>query len=200
MKFLNITGLSRFYEKLKQVFVKSSGTTTQGNIVTYGDSGTTIVDSGYTIAASVPADAKFTDTTYTASTTDKDGLMSATDKEKMDGIESGAEVNILESVQVNGTALSVTNKAVNIDLSSYATKNDISTVYSYKGTVATYSALPTSNNKVGDVYNIETKDTANNIKAGDNVAWNGTSWDNLSGVVEIDISEITTAEIDALFV
>ena len=35
-------------------------------------------------------------------------------KEKMDGVESGAEVNIVETVQVNGVALPVSNKTVNV--------------------------------------------------------------------------------------
>ena len=39
---------------------------------------------------------------------------------KLEGIEAGAEVNIIETVKVNGTALGVTDKAVNIDLSAYA--------------------------------------------------------------------------------
>lgn len=42
------------------------------------------------------------------------GLMSASDKDKLDGIESGAEVNIIEDVKVNGTSLTVTSKSVNI--------------------------------------------------------------------------------------
>ena len=42
-------------------------------------------------------------------------------KTKLDGIAEGAQTNVLESVKVNGTALTVTNKAVNVDLSAYAT-------------------------------------------------------------------------------
>lgn len=44
---------------------------------------------------------------------------------KLGGIESGAQVNIIEVVKVGETALTVTDKAVNIDLSSYATKDDL---------------------------------------------------------------------------
>lgn len=39
---------------------------------------------GYTIAKSVPADAKFTDTTYGVATSTSNGLMSSTDKTKLD--------------------------------------------------------------------------------------------------------------------
>lgn len=44
------------------------------------------------------------------------------DKTKLSGIASGAQVNVIESVKVNGSALNVSSKAVNIDLSAYATK------------------------------------------------------------------------------
>ena len=155
-------------------------------------------------------------TTYTNATTSKAGLMSNDDKSKLDGIAAGSQVNVIESVKVNGKALSISNKSVNVDLSTYATKSslsayattsslsayakktDIANVYMYKGTVATYSELPTSAT-TGWVYNIETADAAHDIKAGDNVAWNGTAWDNLSGILDIGISEISTSEIDTLF-
>ena len=71
------------------------------------------------------------------------------------------------------------------DLSVYALKTDISTVFRYKGSVDTYSQLPSGTQAVGDVYNIATDDNANNIHAGDNVVWNGTYWDNLSGAVDL---------------
>lgn len=69
--------------------------------------------------------------------------------------------------------------------STYAKKTDISTAFRYRGSVDTYSALPTNGVAVGDVYNVVAADTANNIKAGDNVAWNGNGWDNLSGIVDL---------------
>ena len=71
------------------------------------------------------------------------------------------------------------------DLSVYALKTDISTVFRYKGSVDTYSQLPSGTQAVGDVYNIATDDNANNIHAGDNVVWNGAYWDNLSGAVDL---------------
>lgn len=48
----------------KQVKGLSTGTT-ENHIVTWGANGYTVKDSGYTIATSVPSDAKFTDTTST---------------------------------------------------------------------------------------------------------------------------------------
>lgn len=206
-KFLTLNGLSHFLTKIRGIFVGAASNTTEGHIVTFGADGKTIADSGHTIAADVPANAKFTDTTYTAATASKDGLMSKTDKSKVDGVEAGAQANVIESVQVNGTALEVTSKGVNIDLSGYtptsalaeyAKKTDITAVFRYKGTVTAYSALPTDA-EVGDVYNITAADQTNHIKAGDNVVWNGTEWDNLSGILEMDITEISNDEIDTLF-
>lgn len=57
----------------------------------------------------------------------------------------------------------------------------LTTVYQYKGSVATYADLPTTGKKVGDVWNIETADPDHGIKAGDNVAWDGAQWDTLGG-------------------
>lgn len=74
------------------------------------------------------------------------------------------------------------------DAGNYALKSDITTMYKYKGTVATEADLPETA-EVGDVYNVEAD--------GGNRAWTGTEWDNLGGTVEIETA--TNAEIDALF-
>lgn len=57
----------------------------------------------------------------------------------------------------------------------------LTTVYQYKGSVATYADLPTTGQKVGDVWNVERADPDHGIKAGDNVAWDGAQWDILGG-------------------
>lgn len=57
----------------------------------------------------------------------------------------------------------------------------LATVYKYNGSVETYADLPTSGQKVGDVWNVETADPDHGIKAGDNVAWDGAQWDTLGG-------------------
>lgn len=73
----------------------------------------------------------------------------------------------------------------------------IGSVMTYKGTVATYSALPTSGQIVGDVWNV--------TENGHNYAWSGTTWDDLGG--DVDLSEyvkhseliaITNSEIDTI--
>lgn len=57
----------------------------------------------------------------------------------------------------------------------------LTTVYKYKGSVETYADLPTSEQQIGDVWNVETADPDHGIKAGDNVAWDGAQWDTLGG-------------------
>lgn len=78
------------------------------------------------------------------------------------------------------------------DLSVYAKKSDIAKAVNYKGSVNSYSDLPKSAMAVGDMYNITTEDKANGIKAGDNVVYNGNSWDNMGGT--IDLSGYATKE------
>ena len=69
--------------------------------------------------------------TYTADDFAKMGhLASLADKitaalAELDAKYKGAETNVLETVKVNNIALPVTDKAVNIDLSDYALKSDI---------------------------------------------------------------------------
>lgn len=53
------------------------------------------------------------------------------DKSKLSGIEADAQVNILEGVKVNGTDLTITDKKVDIDLSSFITKTVNDLVYYY---------------------------------------------------------------------
>lgn len=136
------------------------------------------------------------DTTYSPATASTDGLMTSAQFTKLNGIAAGAQVNVLEKVSVNGAALPVNSKGVNIDLSPYAKKTDIASAVNYKGSVDNYAALP-SNAKNGDMYNVVAKDEAHGIDAGTNVIWNGTSWDPMAPM--ITISAIANSEIDKLF-
>ena len=157
------------------------------------------------------------------------------EKTKLGGVASNAQVNVIESISVNGNQKTVTNKNVDIDvptelsqlsgdsthrtvsdtekstwnskvdkevnnLTNYYTKDEadakLSSVYKYCGTVNNYSDLPSTNLRVGDVYNIVNADTTHHIKAGDNVAWNGSAWDVQSG--DVDFSNYyTKPQVDA---
>jgi len=82
----------------------------------------------------------------------------------------------------------INGKANASDLENYALKSDITNMYKYKGSVATVSALPSSDNTTGDVYNVET--------TGMNYAWNGTAWDALGEI--FTITSISNSDIDTI--
>lgn len=60
----------------------------------------------------------------------------------------------------------------------------------YKGSVDKYSDLPTEA-EVGDVYNVKEADKTHGVKAGDNVIWSGTDWDNMGGSVDLTAYALT---------
>ena len=101
-----------------------------------------------------------TNTTYNDATQGTHGLMSTADKKKLDAF---------------GAA------------STYALKSDITAMYRYKGSVASYDNLPTSGQIIGDVYDVGN---------GMNYAWNGEKWDGLGQVFTIDA--IQNTEIDTI--
>ena len=63
-------------------------------------SGAITLATEHTIGADVPADAVFTDTTYSLATTSSNGLMSSTDKTKLDGISSSYD-STTETLTIN---------------------------------------------------------------------------------------------------
>lgn len=86
-----------------------------------------------------------TDTTYSAATTSAAGLMSAADKTKLDGIATGAQVNVVTSVDTIATAgvnLSLTSGKLDVTVSggSIASGNESvvtgGTVYAVTSTLA----------------------------------------------------------------
>lgn len=71
----------------------------------------------YTLGTSVPANAKFTDTTYSAATTSTAGLMSASDKKKLDSLSTsggGSTVSVTRSL-TSGTKIAT----IKVDSTSY---------------------------------------------------------------------------------
>lgn len=129
------------------------------------------------------------------------GLMSASDKSKLNAIASGAEVNAITTIKKNNTLLPITNKTVDITVptsvseltnngdgtSPFATQDYViqktASVLAYKGSVNSYTDLPTQNLIVGDTYNVVQE--FDNHPAGTNVAWNGEQWDALGGAFDL---------------
>lgn len=109
-------------------------------------------------------------------------------KTKLEGIETGAQVNKVTDVQVDDTSV-LDGTVAKIDLTPYAKKADLASAYVYKGSVEDITGLPTTGLTAGDVYNIEKQFTYDGkvYPAGTNVAWNGTTqkWDPLGGTVDL---------------
>ena len=74
--------------------------------------------------------------------------------------ENGGETNIINEVQVDGNALPVTDKSVNIDLSTYAKKADLASEYATKAEVADLQTLTGTATGLTDLDYSET-DTTN---------------------------------------
>ena len=115
-------------------------------------SGTTAVSKADITALGIPSK----NTEYLTATQTSNGLLSSTDKKKLDGFLSA---------------------------SSYALKTDLTGLYKYKGSIATAS-LPTTGQVKGDVYNLT--DASEYGVAGTNVAWTGEDWDALGGLFVIN--------------
>lgn len=136
----------------------------------------TVDASGHVSATTAVAKADITglgiptqDTTYADATTSTHGLMSAADKTKLDGVATGAQANKIESVKVNGTALTPdSSKAVNVDLSAYAKSADVTKEIASAVSGVTqidYSvveALP-STGKKGVIYLVANSGSGNNV-------------------------------------
>lgn len=97
-------------------------------------------------------------------------------------------------------ALMTRTTAVEEKLADVYTKAEVdsllSTIYRVKGSVDSVVDLP-KDPQIGDVYNIIYADFDNGINAGDNVVWNGESWDRLGGTVDLT-AYTTKKEFEAL--
>lgn len=101
-----------------------------------------------------------------------DNNYTSAEKTKLSGIETGAEVNTINTIKVNGTSQTITSKAVDITVptnnnqltngAGYQTASDVQTAinnqigsaYKAKGSVAFASLPALSSSNEGNVYNI----------------------------------------------
>ena len=148
-----------------------------------------------------------------ASTTALAGLMLPSDKTKLNGIAAGAEVNVnADWNATEGDALilnkptiptvDVTKSYVDTQLATKANASNVytkaevdskvSSVYRVKGSVASYSSLPTVDVTIGDVYNVN--DTGANYVATSTTP----TWGKLSETVDLSGYATTAAMNSAL--
>ncbi len=129
-----------------------------------------------------------------------DNNYTTAEKNKLKLIADGAQVNVIESVEIDGAAQTITGKKVTLNLKDYAKKSEVGGAYVYKGSVANVTALEAiADKEVGWTYNVETEfqfSTATGEKkkypAGTNVAWNGTQWDPLGGMLDLSVYALKT--------
>ncbi len=96
----------------KSTAVTYSGTVGSALQPIYVTSTGAVAATTYQLNKTVPSDAKFTDTTYDVATTKVDGLLSSSDKSKLDGIEANSEVNqnAFSNIVVGTTTISAGSK------------------------------------------------------------------------------------------
>ena len=118
-------------------------TSSVGNIAIFNDAnGNSVSDSGFTIASSVPADAKFTDTTYNVGSAVEAGitkLYTETGNNTDGTINQDALTTLFDGkLGINDTAVKATSDASgNVITTTYATKEELSNIGDSLADVAT---------------------------------------------------------------
>lgn len=110
------------------------------------------------------------------------------EKTKLAGIAAGAQANVQSDWNASSGDAAILNKpttlagygitdAMTATAIEQAINASISSVFKYKGTKATISALPSSGNTTGDVWHV-TENSAEYV-------WNGTSWQELGSAIDL---------------
>lgn len=111
-----------------------------------------------------------------------------TEKNKLAGIAEGAQVNVQSDWNASSGDAAILNKpttlagygitdAMTATAIEQAISAAVSSVFSYKGTKATVSALPSSGNATGDVWHV--------TETGGEYVWNGSSWEELGSAIDL---------------
>lgn len=209
--YLDYTGLSKFWDQIKEYFVnseKEAGRVGYANeaelasrasqlanpiIISAGTDGTMTsgVISGKTenwsgdSSITIPIKIK-------EASASNEGLMTATQYEKLRQLQPIYNIDADSKLSINSNTLT-------IDLTDYALKNDLSSVFKFKGTVesVTYLNENISNPEVGDVYHV----LGDQHKEYVYVKGNGDASDSIHGAdhweelgVNVNLSEYLTVE------
>lgn len=126
---------------------------------------------------------------------DKDKILEAdySGWKQMD-VAAAQTVEIIDNLSSSSTAAALSaNQGRVLGQRVTTLEGKISSVYSYKGSKATYAELP-SDAAAGDVWNVE--GAHDNHPAGTNWAWTGTAWDALGGAIDLS-AYYTKTQADA---
>lgn len=128
------------YTAIQDFTIGPSGSVDNHIAVFNGTSGKSLKDSGFTIGTSVPANAVFTDTTYSAATISTAGLMTATDKIKLDGITADADAVSFTRSLASGTKIgTITINGTGTDLYCETNTN---TTYEFVSGINGFTVTP----------------------------------------------------------
>lgn len=108
------------------------------------------------------------------------------EKTKLGTVESNAQPNKIEIIKVNNAALPIVSKTLNIDLSEYALKSEVASVYRVKGSTTWAALIALATAEVGDVYNVSDKGGANYVCTTAKTA-GASSWDKLSETIDLSV-------------
>lgn len=176
-------------DNVKQIAGLASGTT-EGHVVAFGANGYAVKDSGFTIAANVPADAKFTDTVYThpAYTAQKEGLYKVT--VDATGHVSAVKAVVKDDITALGIPGSVPTKVSDLtNDAGYQTADDVTGILTDGGYLT----------EIPDEYVTETELTAKGYQTASQVSTAITEA-TADFITAADLpTAITEEEIDGLF-
>ena len=190
-KFLDNNGLFYFWQKIVNLFVKKDGSKV-------------LSDNNYTTEEKNKLAGLENYTLPEASAETLGGIKVGAGLAMNEGVLSATGGGTADSVDWSNVQNKPTKVSEFTNDSGFQTASDVqsaitsavSSAYKYKGSVANKEALPQSP-AVGDVYNLE--DT------GMNVAWNGTTWDDLGSTIDLsdyvkedELVAITNGEIDTI--
>ena len=114
-----------------------------------------------------------------------DGLMSATDKAKLDGSVVDAALSSVSANPVQNRAIAAAVQSLGDRMT--AVEQQASSAFKFKGSVPTKNDLPSTGNQTGDMWTVEQAPDAGNW------AWDGTMWVKTSDVV--DLSNYATKDV-----
>ena len=136
------------------------------------------------------------------------GTMSASDFEKLGSIAASAQTNVIEEVKVNGTALTIENKSVNVELPDYdetyapialtgtvqTLQDNLGTLSSRVDTLEAISADTRITNLENSAHTHENKAVLDGISAEKVAAWDGIA---ASGATQSEVGAVS-GRVDTL--
>lgn len=140
-----------------------------GEVAKFKSDGT-IESTGFILEKSVPSDAKFTDTTYSAATLTENGLMTAADKSKLNSIETEANKTVVDDALSSTSTNPVQNKIVDAALSN---KSDVGHTHTTVNGHTVESDVPANAKFTDTTYDTATQSQSGLMSAADKAKLEG---------------------------